>query len=158
MSEGKVRVPAGVTVAVALVDEGVKVTAKYAGGGGEEFVIASEHLANFAAFGVAERFGAIGKKEKDPEVAASQVAQLREMVAAGQFSTGKRQAAGKPASDLAQAVAKVNGVSVERAEEWLAGKERGFKLSLRKDRRIAQALLELAGGMPEESGSVFEGI
>lgn len=131
-------------------------TVKIAGGGGVEVQLNPELIDDFAVFGFQAFFkGLIAQAESVEELEES----LKDAVAkmeAGEFPVTEKVRKTKP-DHLVEAIAEVNGVTVEKAAAWLEKQDRKGKLAARRDGRVAAVLARLEG-REEASKSTFEGL
>lgn len=116
---------------------------KYLGGGGEEIQMPLEMVDQFALFGFEAFFGRMITTAVSVEKLQESINEAVKKLEEGKFPVIARKSGGEKVDYLAQAVAEVNGVSVEKAAAWLEKQPRGTKISLRYDSRVAEVLARI---------------
>lgn len=133
---------------------------KYNGGGGKEIVLNPELIDDFAVFGFQAFFKQLIGSAKDVADLQEKIAAVEAKMVANEFPVVEKVRKSKP-DFLVQAIAEVQGVSVERVEAWLAKQDRATKLAVRRDPAVATVLARLSrpeGQDEAEVKSVFDGL
>lgn len=131
---------------------------KYTGGGGDTVQIHPDLVDAFALLGFEHFFKQLVAKAEDVDKLQAAVNEAALKIGAGEMPEIHRRAAkgqGK-GNQLAQAIAEVHHVSVERATAWFEKLDRKDKLAVRRDPAVAAALARLSG--KTDAPSVFSGL
>lgn len=146
-------------------ENGIVLKGTYADNSAVEMTLPTSLIEKSAIFGIVQLFKSAASSGEDMAGTVSAVNALIERLNAGEWPAPKRpgraSGAGNKADDLAKAVAAVKGIEVEKAAEWLATKDRAFKMKLRSNAQVAAELIKMKQAeVPKEDATVdmFEGL